>query len=111
MFIQETFVILNGPILYISENLTCLFFGFDLLFKNSIVMASYYDLITDVAEGFGVWIALLILILPSLTLLVVVQQLGTIVSSFGINLAKNKLNKISNTNAYKNFLKIVYTVL
>ena len=39
---------------YVSENLTCLFYGLEILATRSAFFASYYDLVSDLAEAFGV---------------------------------------------------------
>lgn len=59
---------------YISENLLCLFYGIDVLATRYAFFASYHDLLVDIAESFGVWVALLTLVISSTTVLVCIQQ-------------------------------------
>lgn len=44
----------SHTISYFTENLTCLFYGFELLATRFAFFASYYDLLADLAEAFGV---------------------------------------------------------
>lgn len=59
---------------YLNENLSCLFYGVDVLATRYAFFASYHDLLADVSEAFGVWVALLVLVTSSLAVLVVAQQ-------------------------------------
>jgi hypothetical protein len=39
---------------YLSENLSCLYYGFELINARLVFVASYSDLVSDLAESFGV---------------------------------------------------------
>jgi len=67
---------------FLSENLLCLFYGLDILAAKYSFFAAYHELLTDIAEVFGSFVALSVLILSGLAVLVFVQQIT--VSSFGI---------------------------
>jgi hypothetical protein len=41
-------------IAYVSDNLTCLFYGAESLATKYAFFASYHDLLADIAEAFGV---------------------------------------------------------
>ena len=73
MLLYNIYLTLLYVLLYLQENFTCLLYGLDILLTKYLFLISYYDLLVDISEGFGVWIALLILILASLTLLITIQ--------------------------------------
>lgn len=92
---------------YLTENLYCLAYGFDLIASKYMLFASYLDLITDISEAFGVWVALLVLILSAITAMVVIQQ--TITYSFN-SLTKsvpNSFNKSVGLVEYRYFLNFI----
>ena len=59
---------------YLNENLSCLFYGLDLLATRYAFFASYHDLLADIAEAFGIYVALVVLVLSALTVLIAIQQ-------------------------------------
>jgi len=67
---------------FLSENLLCLFYGLEVLAAKYSFFAAYHELLTDIAEVFGSFVALAILILSGLAVLVFVQQVT--VRSYGI---------------------------
>ena len=90
---------------YLNENLTCLFYGLDVLSTKYALFASYQDLLADVAEAFGIWVALMILVVSALTVLVVVQQ-TTVFSWEAAKVDTNKVSTQSNLVTYRTFTKI-----
>lgn len=91
---------------YLNDNLTCLFYGVDVLATRYAFFASYHDLLADIAEAFGIWVALLILVVSSLTVLVSIQQTTT------FSWESNKSSTVEvNSNAklmtYKTFTKFL----
>lgn len=89
---------------YLNENLSCLFYGADVLATRYAFFASYHDLLADISEAFGVWVALLVLVVSSLTVLVSIQQ--TTSFTWESNKSANTGVK-SNTNltTYRTFTK------
>lgn len=67
---------------FLSENLLCLFYGLDVLADKYSFFAAYHELLTDIAEVFGSFVALSVLILSGIAVLVFVQQVT--VSSYGV---------------------------
>lgn len=89
---------------YLNENLSCLFYGVDVLATRYAFFASYHDLLADISEAFGVWVALLVLVVSSLTVLVSIQQ----TTSFSWESSKSANTEVkSNTRLtiYKTFTK------
>lgn len=66
---------INSLFTYLDTNVSCLLYGAQLTASKSLLFASYFDLLVDLAEAFGVWTVLSILILTALTALVVIQQI------------------------------------
>ena len=64
----------SHTISYLNENLSCLFYGVDVLATRYAFFASYHDLLADIAEAFGIWVALMVLVVSSLTVLIAIQQ-------------------------------------
>jgi len=90
------------------ENVSCLFYGFDLLATKYMLFASYLDLITDISEAFGVWVALLVLVLSAVTSMLIIQQVITFsLSSLKRSVNSNQSNQsvnLSNHRYFFNFL-------
>lgn len=74
MFSPAHFDLATHTFSYLNENLSCLFYGTDVLVTRYAFFASYHDLLADISEAFGVWVALLVLVVSSLTVLVSIQQ-------------------------------------
>lgn len=74
MFSTTHFTLITHTLNYLNENLSCLFYGADVLATRYAFFASYHDLLADISEAFGVWVALLVLVVSSLTVLVTIQQ-------------------------------------
>jgi hypothetical protein len=74
MFNNPSAGILNHTISYLTENLSCVFYGVDVLATRYAFFASYHDLLTDISEAFGVWVAILVLATSALTVLASIQQ-------------------------------------
>jgi len=90
---------------YLIENVYCLFYGFDLLASKYMLFASYLDLITDISEAFGVWVALLVLVLSAITSMLVVQQVITYsLSSLKRTVTGTQTNESVNLSNYRYFL-------
>ncbi len=85
---------------YIDDNLLCLFYGIELLATKYAIFASYHDLLSDIADSYGVYTALVVLTISGTLLLVIVQE----TSYYAINaLCPSvivKFNKFTNTLAY-----------
>lgn len=104
MFSSTHFNLTSHTFSYLNENLSCLFYGFDVLATKYAFFASYHDLLADVAEAFGIWVALMILVVSALTVLIVVQQ----TTSFAWESSKSNSTKTvatSNLVSYKSFTK------
>jgi hypothetical protein len=87
---------------YFFENLTCLTYGLEILVYKYLINFTYYDLLVDISESFGIWIVLFILLTSSLLVSVLIHQ-------YSSN-TKNNLNNTtseSKTNEYKTFLKFI----
>ena len=57
---------------YLTENLTCLSYGFEVLIHKYLINFVCYDLLVDVSESFGIWVVLFVLLTSSLLLSVVI---------------------------------------
>ena len=89
---------------YFLDNSLCLFYGLDVLNNKYLIFSGYYDLLSDISESFGVWIALLVLTTSALTLSVFIQQSN--------NYAVLKIKNVVKSNSamfvtYRSFLKYV----
>lgn len=91
---------------YLSENLLCLFYGIDLLATKYAFFASYHDLLTDIAEAFGVWVALTVLVLSGLVLLVSIQSIASN-SLARLASSNSTTNVLAGTTAYKYWSKFI----
>ena len=106
IFSTNHFNLTTHTLSYLNENLSCLFYGADVLATRYAFFASYHDLLADISEAFGVWVALLVLVVSSLTVLVSIQQ----TTSFSWESAKPATTGIrSNTNltTYQTFTKFI----
>ena len=65
---------LSHTIQYIYENVSCLLYGIEILPEQTAYFSSYFMLVKDIAEAYGSWIALTILILSALLIMVSIQQ-------------------------------------
>lgn len=104
IFSTSHFNLTTHTLSYLNENLSCLFYGADVLATRYAFFASYHDLLADIAEAFGVWVALLVLVVSSLTVLVSIQQ----TTSFSWESTKSALTGVksnSNLTIYKTFTK------
>ena len=104
IFSSTHFNLTSHTFSYLSENLSCLFYGFDVLATRYAFFASYHDLLADIAEAFGIWVALMVLVISSLTVLVAIQQ----TTSFAWESSKvnnNKTTSTANLTSYKSFTK------
>jgi len=89
---------------YLMENVYCLFYGFDLLATKYMLFASYLDLITDISEAFGVWVALIVLILSAVTSMLIIQQVVTFsVSSLKRSVNSTQTNQSVNLSNHRYF--------
>ena len=95
---------------YIEENLYCLFYGIELLATRYSFFASYFDLLADLSEAFGVWIALLVLMTSTITAMAVIQQVTTSSKDvFKLNVSSSNLKATNNFVQYKYFLNFIAT--
>jgi hypothetical protein len=104
--IESSFNLGSHTFNYLNENLSCLFYGVDVLATRYAFFASYHDLLADISEAFGVWVALLVLVVSSLTVLVSIQQ----TTSFSWESTKSnttETNSSSNLTAYRTFTKFI----
>lgn len=97
-------LLLDWTTKYFLDNLTCLFYGLDVLSNKYLLFAGYYDLLVDISESFGIWVSLLVLITSTLTLTVFVQQSNSYAVLKIKNVTKSNSSMIV---TYKNFLKYV----
>lgn len=81
---------------YINDNLTCLFYYLELLFRTSLYLMSYNDLLVDISESFGVWVTVIVLLSSYVSTLVTIHHVSDRSS------IKSKLyNKLPNLSSYK----------
>lgn len=81
---------------YTTDNLNCMFYYLELLFRTSLYLMSYNDLLVDIAESFGVWVTVISLLSSYVTTLVMVHH----VSGYGAPQLKSP-NTLPNFTGYK----------
>ena len=108
MLFFDVSLLLDYTLQYSLSNFSCLFYGLDTLSMKYLFFAGYYDLLVDISEGFGIWIALLVLTTSSLTLTVSIQQTNapTILGLKSITANTLKTNSAT-LLAYRNFLRYI----
>lgn len=60
---------------YVDVNTSCLFYGAQLAASKSSLIVSYFDLLVDLSETFGVWVVLSMITLAAVTALAIIQQI------------------------------------
>ena len=88
---------------YIIDNLNCLFFYLELLFRTSLYLMSYNDLLVDIAESFGVWVTVIVLLSSYVSTLVIIHHVSGY-SSIHLKSSNNLPNLISYKLLKKYFL-------
>jgi hypothetical protein len=86
---------------YITDNFLCLLYGLDFILSRSMFLISYFDLLADISEVFGVWITISILAISVITTMVTIQEITT-TSKTLIDSNSNLLN-FSKTNNFTNY--------
>lgn len=66
---------INHIFQYVSENLLCLVYIIDCIPEETMYFTAYFALIKDIAEGFGVWTAFIVLFLSTMLVTISIQQL------------------------------------
>ena len=89
---------------YLIENLKALVYGLEVLSHKHLIHISYYDLLVDISEGFGVWMVILILVTSSLLTLTLIHSMTSpsLSMSKGTNVVNTKLSS-SKSITYKTF--------
>lgn len=65
---------LSHTFAYLTENLSCLSYGFEVLLHKYLINFACYDLLVDISESFGVWVVLFVLLASALLTSVVVHK-------------------------------------
>ena len=92
---------------YLTENLKSLMYGLEVISHKHLIHISYYDLLVDISEGFGVWMVILILVTSSLLTLTLIHSM----TSPSLSMSKgNSVNnaKLSTSKSitYKTFTRV-----
>jgi hypothetical protein len=89
---------------YFIENLKTLIYGLEVISHKHLIHISYYDLLVDISEGFGVWMVILILVTSSLLTLTLIHSMTSPSGSTlkGTNVDHTKLST-SKSILYKTF--------
>ena len=66
--------VFTSTVQYITENLSCLTYAGDVIVNKYLIYTSYYDLLVDISEGFGVWVSIVVLTLALLALSVAIHK-------------------------------------
>lgn len=88
---------------YIGSNLTCTLYGTQFSIYKTTTMTTYFSLLTDLAEAFGIWAAMAVLLLATLLATTVVQQ--TTASTFGLLTTTG-----NNSSSEKNLNSVIYSL-
>ena len=64
----------SHTISYITENLSCLSYGFEVILNKYLINFACYDLLVDISESFGIWVVLFVLLTSSLLLSIVIHS-------------------------------------
>ena len=92
---------------YSIDNLLCLLYGFEFMLSKSMFLFSYFDLLADISEVFGVWITISILALSIITTMTTIQEITTtsktLIDSNSSLLNSSKTNNFSNYKFFYNF--------
>lgn len=91
---------------YLAENVKALMYGLEIITHKHLVHISYYDLLVDISEGFGVWMVILVLVTSSLLTLTLIHTMTspTLNSSKSSTMNYSKLST-SKSITYKLFTK------
>ena len=89
---------------YLIENLKTLMYGLEVISHKHLIHISYYDLLVDISEGFGVWMVILILVTSSLLTLTLIHSMTSpsLSMSKGVSVDNTKLSS-SKSITYKSF--------
>jgi len=91
---------------YFAENLKALTYGLEIIAHKHLVHISYYDLLVDISEGFGVWMVILILVTSSLLTLTLIHAMtSTPISSSKVNNVNYSKLSTNKSITYKTFTK------
>lgn len=92
------------PALYLSENLTCMSYGLDLLVQELSLLVSYTSLLLDISEIFGVWLVVSVLLLLALSSMIVIHRTSNTLLS---DLNNKSLSSNGSVSNYKNFINTI----
>ena len=81
---------------YVLDTLSCLMYTVELISVNLSYILSYNDLLVDIAESFGVWVTVLVLLSSHITVLSIIHN--------STNNSSLK-NKLPSSRTYNYFLK------
>lgn len=88
---------LNYTLFYLNDEISSLFFFIEILYKNNMVMGSYFYLISDISEAYGTWVLLLFLFSSLITITSSIQ------SCFEMGYSSNKLFVNKYNSKYNNY--------
>ena len=87
---------------YIIENLSCLSYGFEIFLHKYLINFACYDLLVDIAESFGIWVVLFVLVAAALLVSVTIHQYTNVTKT-----APSSTSQTSKPYTYKSFLKFL----
>ena len=100
---------LSHTFAYLTENLTCLTYGFEILLHKYLINFACYDLLVDISESFGVWVTLFVLVASALLTSVVVHKHSQVTKS--ANTSASEQAKPSDLKAFLKFSTLPKTKL
>jgi hypothetical protein len=92
---------------YFSDNLSCLSYAGDVIVSKYLIYTSYYDLLVDISEGFGVWVSITVLVLALLSLLVVIHDTEVPATNTPLKKLNPKKGGVANSLSYSSFTKFI----
>jgi hypothetical protein len=92
---------------YSSDNFFCLLYGFEFILSRSMFLLTYFDLLADISEVFGVWITISILAMSTITTMTTIQEITatpkTLIDPNSSLLNFSKTNNFVNYKFFYNF--------
>ena len=97
----------TNAIKYLADNLSCLSYAGDVVVSKYLIYTSYYDLLVDISEGFGVWVAITVLILALSSLSVMIHDTELPTTTLSSSKVGLKKSNVANLLTYSSFVRFM----
>jgi hypothetical protein len=99
--------VFTSTVQYITENLSCLTYAGDVIVNKYLIYTSYYDLLVDISEGFGVWVSIVVLTLALLALSVAIHKEESSTTNLPQTKGTPKKSNLANSSSYSSFTRFI----